>query len=409
MRTLKVSSYTLFLLGLLSVPLVSYSVFLQIASLNLLDGVALLGLIFLFVLASQKKSLPLPPVATTAGLILLLGAAVISTLSLDIQTENIRFIGSLILKFSFFYLAFLSINTLSRLKAMQNCFLLLTAITAIIGLSQWFFGLESSTYPAITGPFQNRNEMLLYLVPGAVLAFSAINRSGKKTNDALALIIFFLAALTIILSRGRAGLLLLIVGVVIVVILERRASPGVKVLSSAVLAALIPLVILGIMAFPSPELFDHLLKFNSTDGLYLGDQMRVALIKAAFEILSENWLLGIGPNGFSELSTDYVLRNIDTHKSIPEGLNAHNTYLEIFLAIGFVGLTGLGLLVSSGLSRIFEINVYGVPGRHLLVGLYSALCVNALAMLTISAIHQYVFWVLLGVILAVTDRRKVSV
>jgi len=81
---------------------------------------------------------------------------------------------------------------------------------------------------------------------------------------------------------------------------------------------------------------------------------RTSLILIGFEIIKDNWLFGVGGGGFVEASKefkfDFVLNTMWENQGISGA--AHNTYLEILVGVGMLGLMVHFLLLRAIYLRI---------------------------------------------------------
>jgi O-antigen ligase len=173
------------------------------------------------------------------------------------------------------------------------------------------------------------------------------NKNIFKRNLVIILIIHF--ELFIVLLSSKAGLLglgLTFIVVVFIILLNDRRK-----IRIAIVLTLSVSVTLGILfsLFPASysrfsEAKKSIEDSNIPDNQKTdGSTARLLVWECSAEIIKENFLFGVGTGDVKpELNKRYEEKNIQ--QAIKENLNAHNQYLQTFIAIGFIGFL---LLIAS--------------------------------------------------------------
>ncbi len=197
------------------------------------------------------------------------------------------------------------------------------------------------------------------------------HKNAFKRNVVLLLVLHF--GLLIVLLSSKAGILGLGFTCVIIVVYfllreKQKAKP-------AIVYTLFTLIGFGVLLSFFPASFDRFYSAKkSIENQEIPDNQksdgsvaRLMVWKSSIEIIKENFIFGVGTGDVkTELFKKYKEKSID--QALKDQLNAHNQYLQTFVAIGF---TGLILLLSSLLLLI----IYGVKKRNvllvLLVGMFA--------------------------------------
>jgi O-antigen ligase len=173
------------------------------------------------------------------------------------------------------------------------------------------------------------------------------NKNATKRAVGILLIIHF--ELFIVLLSSKAGILGLVLICFIVLIYfifrEKQKSKIVFVHTITVLVAFGIILLLlpaGINRFYAAK--KSIEDINIPDNQKTeGSVARLMVWKCSIEIIKENFFFGVGTGDVKpELNQKYQEKNIQ--QAIKENLNAHNQYLQTFIAIGFGGFV---LLVAS--------------------------------------------------------------
>jgi putative inorganic carbon (HCO3(-)) transporter len=155
--------------------------------------------------------------------------------------------------------------------------------------------------------------------------FYPLSRAWKRTIIAL----LALSLVALLLTYSRGGLLAMAVAAVALIILGIRRFPELaKHVLRVTFAVGIQIAI--IFALLSEQLFMRLRFFMET----MEDEVRVALMINAIEMIKDNPLLGVGLNNFPEAFYTYEVTGLDFEMLFP----VHNTWLLIASEQGLIGL-----------------------------------------------------------------------
>ncbi|MCB8964128.1 MAG: O-antigen ligase family protein [Bacteroidales bacterium] len=241
-------------------------------------------------------------------------------------------------------------------------FALYKSVTIVDG--NWVLNPNSQEYPGINY-FRYSNLAFLihpsYLALYFVFALLSIvfyvkhwvrNKSFVVLRYAVWILAFSLLILGLVLLESRAGVLSLFIFIVAYsiyqVIFHRR-----YVLSFLIVGIVVLPLVFSVARVD--RLSDTLVSLRS--GLKYGVDskskddptlVRLWIWRSAFDVIKENPILGVG-NGDSRdvLKHKYLERDMSAAAAV--GLNAHNQYLESWLALGILGIIGLLVLLGQPL------------------------------------------------------------
>ncbi len=133
-------------------------------------------------------------------------------------------------------------------------------------------------------------------------------------------------------------------------------------------------------------------EYNSTTA-------RMEIWKEAFELIKENWLLGVGTGDVkTELVNTY--KSHDFKYGYEKELNTHNEYIQIWLSIGFIGFL---LLVLIHLLPIYQFNKY----PDLIFPVFMMICgLNALTEATLETQRGVLFFAFFFSLMAVNSKAS---
>jgi len=241
-------------------------------------------------------------------------------------------------------IVFLIINSKKKegdLRLLSGAFVIAATLVSLYGIYQFFTGvqMESGWVDTAANPdvrtrvfstFENPNllaEYLLMIIPigGAfVLTSKNIVKKGLYTG-AVAIMV-----LAIFMTLSRGGWLGLGAGLVLFLFLT----------NIKLLIALIPLGLIGTMFLPQVILqrISTIASLQDSSNFY-----RYQLWGGAVRILKDFWVSGVGLGylPFRKISGYYITNMAPFH--------THNTYLQVAIEMGVVGLLVLMLIVISGI------------------------------------------------------------
>jgi O-antigen ligase len=183
--------------------------------------------------------------------------------------------------------------------------------------------------------FDSPNYLAMYLAPGIIigiimLAQSQIsNLKSQICNSKLKKIIVYTSLMLIIIALyftySYAAWISVLLALVITFLLDNKFSKKYLIISGAIVLVLIFLL-------KDTAKFKDLVSLNQRSSL----ASRIMIWQSSGKILSDNWLLGIGPGNFQDKYLEY-------QKYFPPYLewavpHPHNLYLAFWLYGGLVGL-----------------------------------------------------------------------
>tara|TARA_R110000824_G_scaffold155226_2_gene327599 strand:- start:17382 stop:18686 length:1305 start_codon:yes stop_codon:yes gene_type:complete len=234
-----------------------------------------------------------------------------------------------------FFSSYVYVDAERRMRLIFNAYAAAGVVAATAGIAGYFGvgggSLELTTFGRATGTFNDPNVYGPYLIPPAL--YLGLRLSKAQSARALLLIpLLGILVLGILLSfsRGAWGNFLLSGGVFVILTLmtSRSAAQSARLIA---FASFMGLMIVGVVGFAltSPKvssLFEQ--RASLVQNYDVGNQGRFDSQRRAFVTAVKN-PLGIGPEQWA------MINKLDTH----------NVYLNVFIAGGFLSITGfLGFL-----------------------------------------------------------------
>ena len=220
--------------------------------------------------------------------------------------------------------------------------------------------------------------------------------------------LFYLAILTnsvlaVGTSYSRGGMLVFLLASFLV-LLEFRQTYQARRLGFLLLALTI-----GFSAFVvmMPETFWQR-QSSLTDWSDSSLQRRTAYLYVARDAFMQNPLFGTGPDTFYQIFADTNFARLDKSTGRPLGRYAHNTYVEVLVGTGVIGLTLFLFVIILALNKFSRMrNMYLLNNQprlaHLLGG-YRLMLINVMIYLVIFSEAQHKF-MLLGLVLSQLAER----
>jgi O-antigen ligase len=339
---------------ILVVALMPYDkIYINIAGIhiNLPDIIIIIYFIFTFIrFFNIKNSIyTINSNVFIAGLFIYIYAIVSSSLISDLQFKSFIFISSIFMKISLLYMGYSvfkqgysSLFGIAIVYIMTANFISLWAIMQFI--RQLFDGI---LYISISGPFYNRNSMVFYLVPAAIMAipFNTYKNYFKKSTIKLINISILTIFISIALSFGRVGLVtLLLFSLLSFYIYGRLKSEMVSIILIVGISSLLLKLNYPVIYERLFVRYNTLIEIQDTLDSDASQLTRYNVFTLGLNYFQNNMWFGIGPGLF---------RN----KSITIGENkvpAHNTYLGVLVETGLIGISGLILMLSAGYIRVLS-------------------------------------------------------
>ena len=373
---------------------------ISISAVGIFAGIAILSF-----LVKQALSVDLNGIKDNKALFLLL-LLFFAFMGLSLFNSGPLFAKSLkalLIKWGRFpLLLWVMIDTLRDTRRIIGAVHVLVFSAALVGLTvftQKFFGfeflrgrvLESFSTPS-TGPFKNQNSLAAYsaCVAPVVLAVSMWKKEKIVTKLALFMVTGLLI-LSLAWATSRGGWLGLITGLFFI-ILVTNSSRIKKVFWPVLLSSYLffmPLVVLALLFYKG--------RLNS-------NSERLTIISGAWRMIKEHPLIGKGLGTFMDYCAAYT-NNIGVYY-------AHNCYLQMWAESGIFSL--ISFLLIAGYVFYGSINaILKMPAKiefYILTGLTAGL-LGYLAHAFFD-VHLYsfelsfLFWVVLGLTVALTQRMR---
>ena len=266
----------------------------------------------------------------TYVIVLFLGWLALSQLWAGDPSASLLSLYRIALNAILFVIVYTAVQGRRELTNVMAAFVLGASVAALYGISH---GGGESDAERLSGTLGNANELAAVLVVGAVFAAGLMLTSGKRPG--LRLIgaggLFF-CVFGVLLTLSRTGLVSLGVACVAAVLLSGRWR--IRIMPLVVIVAVLAIGYFAVVASPTAR--DRVTNFGG------GGTGRTDLWKVAWRMVEAEPVHGIGAGNFPTTAPDYLLRPGVLERSdliVTEPKVAHNTYLEIFAELGFIGIT----------------------------------------------------------------------
>lgn len=264
-----------------------------------------------------------------------------------------------LLFFPFFTVLLLAVNTKQRIDALLFSFVLGNLVASLICLGAALLGSEGFD----PGAFLYQNLSFFKLHPSyfslyltfsmAILLFYFLPASATQSPSKTMLVIFtsLLMFLMVILLSSRAGILaafmVMMLKAVQLIFSFTKVKPAVKGLVLIGVAALLFYPVFSNTRVQ--ELFRDIGvvrtgTMHSEERLSSGHS-RVFFWRSSIQILKEHWITGVGTGDVSAVVTENTNKMLPSDKQLERNFNAHNQFLESFLALGVIGFLALMALI----------------------------------------------------------------
>ncbi len=218
------------------------------------------------------------------------------------------------------------ISHIKTKEQVENIIVSLTLSGALVGLVALYYWLNNDlTYDGRLSAFYlSPNYLAMYLSPILILSLYLYSIFKQRVYKITLLIIYFLFALVIYLTYSYGAWLGLLAALAFI-LFQRKNK---KIL----LIFFLFVVLISIIQIPSDKFQGFL------DLSYPSLESRLVIWQSSWEILKDNFLIGIGPGMFQK----YYLAYQDIFKPYPEWAvpQPHNVFLAFWLQTGLLGLIG---------------------------------------------------------------------
>lgn len=269
--------------------------------------------------------------------------------------------------------------------------------SALVGFAQTSpeAGAVSAEEGRLAGGIADPNELASILVPALALScFALAAVKGSLLRFAL-LVSVGMSATALFFTESRGGLVALATAMVAAVLLAGPLRP--RMLAISLFVAALGISYYALIA--PPESLQRLTEFAVSGGTGRTDLWSIAMA-----IIGDNPIVGVGAGNFQVVEPTYAVNTINLPNVtfiVDTPKVAHNTYLELFAELGFVGVGAFGALVVGAFVwagravRAFAQSgdlTMELLGRGLIVGLIGMLS----AYTFISGQYEKQLWLLLG-------------
>lgn len=257
-----------------------------------------------------------------------------------------------LLFFPFFTVLLLAVNTKQRIDALLLSFVLGNLVASLVCLGAAFFGTQGFD----PGAFLYQNLSFFKLHPSyfslyltfsmAILLFYFMPAPASGSPSKTLLVVFtalFMFGMVILLS-SRAGILavfmvMILKALQLIFSLQRVKAP-VKVLLFLGVA-----VLLSYPVLTNSRVQGLFRDFNlawegslPSEERLSSSHSRVYFWKSSLHLLKDHWLTGVGVGDVSATVTAQANEMLPTERPLERTYNAHNQFLESFLALGITGI-----------------------------------------------------------------------
>lgn len=259
-------------------------------------------------------------------------------------------------------------------------------ITAMIAS---LFVLVSPVPLIYGGPYASKNNLAMHMLMGYMLCLSfAVDKNETVLIRLAALPFAGLMALFIVQADSTTALLFTL-GTTLVILFGRlifvdlSRIQNIKTLLFLVGVAAVLAIVYAALAFLDQALLDRFLGMFGKDSTLTG---RTALWDAAANEIRQRPWLGLGMEGFWFYDSGVAQTlNENDHKDFGTKLTFHNSYLEVAVHLGYVGLT---LFIISLAWVVFQILLKMFRSPDMIVVAYSVLVLVGM----ITTFTESVLW-----------------
>lgn len=231
-----------------------------------------------------------------------------------------------------------------------------------------------------TGFFVNANHFAAYLLLGIILCFSKIMSNSKQVIKKNILIRTFdqlynpinavlcLLILTLIASKSIGGIVSLVSVLFLIGVHLLWSSENRKTLLVSAIAIFFMLCVLFLS-------LDYSIVETEISGLAHTFFRRIEISKAAFSMLENNWLTGIGGGSFYSQFSPY--RTLEVGNAYYN--YAHNDLLQLWIEYGLIGITILLMFVGVAIRdnlRVLSRTTCGIGATFAYASIYSTIAVG---------------------------------
>ncbi len=232
--------------------------------------------------------------------------------------------------FKMFVLFFLITSSIRNEKDLMQVFLVLVIVNAFSALYHYYYyktGSWQSIYVLPKLGSLNRNGFALVLASMIPMSYSLSRMSDKKSLKILFIIYTIVFMMGTILTYSRSGFLCMVAGILAFIALDKNKLRNI-------------FVILVIALAMSSRISDKYINRLETIQNYEEDNSamgRVAVNKAAINMIRTHPVLGVGAGNFNSEFIEYV--PYELLQWVSPGKSPHNVFLQVGSETGIIGLS----------------------------------------------------------------------
>ncbi len=386
-----------------------FGVLLTVAAIPFLSTMVLCAQIILVFLAylcklvRGKRSLSITPIDVSVGvfaLFVFLGGIFSASVSTSLPAVCVL----VCFMFSYFLIVNL-VKTINFLKKVLIALAIGVFICSLIGIWQNFFGIADTTWTdvdmfseietRVVSTFENPNvfgEYLIMILPMIVAMFIVENSFNNKS---FLFVSFVVGCMALVFTWSRGAWLGFLISMLLYFIVINKKSIGVY--------------LVGLIALPfAYPFFPESIRSRIESIGNMADSStsyRVHIWEAAWEMLQDWWLtgIGVGVGAFQRIYPSYSLSGIETAP------HSHNLFFQVFLELGIFGIAAFLFVIAFAARKCCTYLRYGAQREVKFIS--SAAFVGLLAILmqglTDHVWYNYrvflMFWVVLSIVSVTVD------
>lgn len=225
-----------------------------------------------------------------------------------------------------FLFAFLAQKVIKNKNKAHKSLYLSVVLVAMVALAYKFLGIV--TYDGrLEAFFNSPNFLAMYLAPGIIIGAikCSENRCGKLGSKIIQTITMLMILLPLYLTYSYSAWLSLAVALSAVFFLSGKFSKKYLIMSGIIFLAVVFLL-------KDTVKFNNLAHFDSRSSF----ASRMMIWKSSEKILSDNFIIGIGPGNFQEVYLEYQKYFLPYLEwAVP---HPHNIFLAFWLYSGLIGI-----------------------------------------------------------------------
>ena len=324
--------------------LIPFGAYREIKGINLQWLICLWIIIAVFFHSVFKKRIPLWLNSNLwPWLIIFFFISIISMLTSDYRDTSIRNLPLLLAAIAFVLLNLLFISRKDFCETLPLVIIFSVSIGSLLGMIGYVFNIqlfaenvEIGAFKRCVGATTDPNNFALMVIFNLPLLSYWFFSTRRYFCKLLAVVFFIINITSLMLSFSRGGALIAFF-VLLIILIDHRHKFKVKHLGFVL--ALITIVISAALVFIPPTYWQHQKSLFGTKDKDASIGRRTSYLYVGADAFKMNPVLGSGPGCFGEIfaRTSYA-REFEKKDQKTLKRYAHNTYLEILVGTGVLGL-----------------------------------------------------------------------